>query len=61
VVNIGVEVAWCEGIEVVPPLPELTGLVGVGIQPGVLLGVSERLAKPRIVERYEVFSVFSRG
>jgi len=53
--------AWCEGVEVVPPLPELTGLIGIGIQPGVVLGVTERLAKPRIVEWYEVFRVVSRG
>jgi len=60
-VDVGVEVAWCERVEVVPPLAEFTGFVGVGIQLGVLLRVSERLAKPRIVERYEVFWVFSRG
>jgi len=60
-VNVGVEVTWCEGIEVVPPLSEFTGFVGVGIQPGVFLGVSKRLAKPPIVEWYEVFRVFSRG
>jgi len=60
-VYVRVEVAWCEGVEVIPPLPELTGFVGVGIQPGVLLGVTERLAKPRIVEWYEVFRVFSRS
>jgi len=60
-VGVSVEVAWCEGVEVVPPLPEFTGFIGVGIQPGVLFGVPERLAKPRVVERYEVFRVLSRG
>ena len=60
-VDVRVEVAWGEGVEVVPPLPEFPGLVSVGIEPGVLLGVPERLAKPRIVEWYEVFRVFSRG
>jgi len=56
-----VEVAGCEGVEVVPTLPELSGFVGVGVQLGILLGVTERLAKPRIVEWYEVFRVVSRG
>jgi len=58
-----VEVAGCEGVEVVPTLPELSGFIGVGVQlqVGVLLGVTERLAKPRIVEWYEVFRVVSRG
>jgi len=56
-----VEVAWGEGVKVVSSLPELPGLVRVGIELGVLLGVPERLAKPRIVEWYEVFRVVSRG
>jgi len=58
---VGVEVAGREGVEVVPPLPELAGFVRVGVQLGVFLGVAERLAKPRIVERYEVFWVLSCG
>jgi len=53
--------AWCEGVEVIPPLSALTGFVGLGIQSGVLLGVLERLAKPCIVEWYEVFRVVSRS
>ena len=60
-VDVRVEVAWGERVEVVPPLPEFPGLVRVEIEPGVLLGVPERLAKPRIVEWYEVFRVFSCG
>ena len=51
----------CERVKVVPALPELTGFVGVGVSLGVLLRVAERLAKSRIVERYEVFRVLSCG
>ena len=58
---VGVVVAGREGVEVVPPLPELAGFVRVGIQLGVFLGVTERLAKPRMVARYEVFWVLSCG
>ena len=38
------EVAWREGVEVVPPFSELAGFVAVGEYLGVLLGVSESLA-----------------
>ena len=31
------------------------------VELGLLLGLTERLAKPRVVERYEVFWVVSRG
>jgi len=58
---VWVEVAGREGVEVVPPLPVLAGLVQVGEQLGVLLGVTESLAKSCIVEGYEVFRVFSRS
>jgi len=58
---VRVEVAECEGVEVVHTLPELSGFIGVVIQLGVLLGVTERLAKPRIVEWYEAFGVVSRS
>jgi len=34
------EVAWGEGVKVVPPLPEFPSFVLVGIEPGVLLGVA---------------------
>jgi len=60
-VGVRMQVAWGKGVKVVPSLPELPGLVRVGIEPGVLLGVTERLAKPRIVEWYEVLRVVSRG
>ena len=59
--GVWVEVAWGEGAKVVPPFPELTGFVGVGVELGVRLGVTEGLAKSRVVEWYEVFRVFSRG
>jgi len=56
-----VNVAKGEGIEVVAPLPEFAGFIGVGEQLGVLLRVSEGLAKSRIIEWYEGFRVVSRG
>ena len=43
------------------PPSGIPGFVGVWVELGVLLGVTERLAKSRIVEWYEVFRVFSRG
>jgi len=60
-VDVGVEVAWAEGGLVICPSPEFPGFVGVWVEFGVLLGVTERLAKSRIVEWYEVFRVLSRG
>ena len=38
-----------------------SGLVAVGEQPSVLLGVSESLAKLDVIEWYDVFRVLSRG
>ena len=48
--DVRVEVAWGEGVKVVSSLPELPGLVLVGIELGIPRGVSECLAKPRIVK-----------
>jgi len=59
--NVRVEVALGEGGYVVCPPPEFPGFVRVWVELGVLLGVTERLARPRVVERYEVFRIVSRS
>ena len=58
---VWVKVVRREGVKGVPHLPEFAGLKGVGEQLGVLLLISEGLAKSRIVEWYEVFRIASRG
>jgi len=60
-VYVRVEVAWGERGQVVCPPPVFPAFARVWVEPGVLLGVTERLAKPRILEWYEVFRVVSRG
>ena len=58
---VRVEVAGGEGREVIRAPSEFSGFVRVGVQLGVLPGVSESLAKCRIVKRYELFRVLSRS
>ena len=48
-----------EGDHIVGAPAELAAFVGVEEQLGVLLGVTERLAKSLIAELYEMFSVLS--
>ena len=55
------EVAWGEGGHVICPLQVFPSFVRVWVELGVLFGLTERLAKARIVEWYAVFRIVSRG
>ena len=59
--DLRLEVAWGEGGYILCPPPEFPGFVRVLVEPGVLLGVTERLAKHRIIEWDEVFRIVSRS
>ena len=50
-----------EGGYVICASPVFSGLVAVWVQPSILLGVAERLAKLSVVESYEVFRIVSQG
>ena len=56
---VRVQVEQGEGDHIVGAPAEFAAFVGVEEQLGVLLGVTERLAKSLIVELYEMFSVLS--
>jgi len=54
-VVVTMQVVWSERGHIVCASPVLSCLVAVGVEPGVLLGVSQSLAKLSVVKRYEVF------
>ena len=60
-VIVWVEVTGGEGGHIICASSVFTGLVAVWVQPGILLGVPERLAKPGIAQKYEVFRVLISG
>jgi len=60
-VVLRVKVAWGERGQVLCASPIFSSLVYVVEQPSVLFAVAEWLAKPGVVEWYEVFRVLSRS
>ena len=60
-VGVWVKVAWGERGHVIWASPGFSGLAAVGEHPHILFGIAQSLAKPDVVERYEVLRVRCRG